>query len=114
MARVSSVVPDALFASLASAVMPSQIAAASYLQNAAAQPRETEYDRRVLAGQGRLIYHVEAFTLAPDQNPRLYVRAHWKVGARAQTGLTLWLRFDGQHFSVEQTDASVSRSARYL
>ena len=94
--------------------VPSLLAPVPYIQNAAAQPRETEYDRRVLAGQGRLIYHVEAFKLAPDQNPRLYVRAHWKVGARAQTGLTLWLRFDGLHFSVEQTDASVSRLARYL
>jgi len=44
----------------------------------------------------------------------LYVRAYWKIGARAQTGLTLWLRFDGQHFSVEQTDATISRLARYL
>src|SRR6266567_2398936 len=94
--------------------VPSLFPPVPYIQNPAAQPRETEYDRRVLAGQGRLIYHVEAFKLAPDLNPRLYVRAYWKVGARAQTGLTLWLRFDGRHFSVEQTDASVSRSARYL
>ncbi len=94
--------------------VPSLFAPVPYIQNAAAQPRETEYDRRLLAGQGRLIYHVEAFTLAPDQNPRLYVRAHWKVGARAQTGLTIWLRFDGRRFSVEQTEASGSRLARYL
>ena len=42
------------------------------------------------------------------------MRAYWKIGARAQTGLTLWLRFDGQRFSVEQTDATISRLARYL
>jgi len=94
--------------------VPSIFAPDPYIQNAGAQPRKTEYDRRLLAGQGRLMYHVEAFTLAPDQNPRLYVRAHWKVGATAQTGLTLWLRYNGQHFSVEQTGASVSRLARYL
>ena len=41
-------------------------------------------------------------------------RAYWKFGAKAQTGITLWLSFDGQHFFVEQSDASVSRLARYL
>jgi hypothetical protein len=75
---------------------------------------ETEYDRQVRTGQARLMYHMEAFKLAPDENPRLYIRAYWRIGARAQIGLTLWVRFDGHHFSVEQTDGAVSRSARYL
>ena len=94
--------------------LPSVLAPVAYIQNPAAQPKETEYDRQLQAGKGRVVYHLEAFQLAPDQDPRLYVRAYWKIGARAHTGLTLWLRFDGQHFSVEQTDATISRLARYL
>jgi hypothetical protein len=73
---------------------------------------ETPYDRDVRSGRGRLVYHVEAFRLAPDSYTRLYVRAYWKVGPRAQTGLTLWVRFDGEHFSVEQTDAALNVMVR--
>jgi hypothetical protein len=29
------------------------------------------------------------FSLAQDKDPSLYVRASWKIGARAQTALTL-------------------------
>jgi hypothetical protein len=94
--------------------VPSLFAPDPYVQNNKVQAKETDYDRRVRSGQARLIYHFEAYNLAPDDNPRLYVRAYWKVGAKAQTGITLWLRFDGQHFFVEQSDSSVSRSARYL
>jgi hypothetical protein len=75
---------------------------------------ETEYDRRVRAEQAKLIYHLEAFKLAPDEDPRLYVRAYWTADSKAQTGLTLWMRFDGHHFEVEQTDSTILRFARYL
>jgi len=78
-----------------------------------AQPRESPYDRRVREGQGRLTYHVEAFRVAPDGATRLFVRAYWVIGPRAQTGLTLWIRFDGTSFSVERSDAGVSRFAQY-
>ena len=94
--------------------VPSVFAPGPYVQNNTAQPKETDYDRRVRSGQARLIYHLEAYNLTPDDDPRLYVRAYWKFGAKAQTGITLWLRFDGQHFFVEQSDASVSKLARYL
>jgi len=94
--------------------VPSLFAPDPYSRDPAAQPSETAYDRRVREGRARLKYHVEAFRLAPDANPRLYVRAYWTVGLRAQTGLILWIRFDGEHFSVEQTDASASSLARYL
>jgi hypothetical protein len=73
---------------------------------------ETPYDRDVREGRGRLVYHIEAFRLAPDNATRLYVRAYWKVGPRAQSGLTLWVRFDGEHFSVEQTDAAINVMGR--
>jgi hypothetical protein len=94
--------------------VPTLFAPDPFVRNDNAQLKETDYDRRVRDGQGRLVYHSEAFSLAPDGNPRLYVRAYWRVGESVQTGLTLWLRFEGQHFFVEHTDASVSRLARYL
>jgi hypothetical protein len=80
----------------------------------ASQPKESAYDRRVRQGQGRLAYHMEAFRAAPDGDARLFVRAYWVIGPRAQTGLTLWIRFDGKSFSVESSDAGVSRFARYI
>jgi hypothetical protein len=78
------------------------------------QPQETEYDRRVRLEQGKLIYHLEAFKLTPDEDPRLYVRAYWTADSKAQTGLTLWTRFEGHHFQVEQTYAEILQFARDL
>jgi hypothetical protein len=76
-------------------------------------PAETSYQRRVREGQGRLMYHLEAFKLAPDTDVRLYVRAYWALDGAAQTGLTLWLRFDGSRFIVERSNAGVSRMAQF-
>ena len=81
--------------------------------SAASQPRERSYDRRIRAGEGRLVYHLEAFKLAPDDDTRLFVRAHWALSGAAMTGMTLWIRFDGHTFVVERTDAGVSRLARF-
>src|SRR5262245_33707473 len=92
--------------------MPTLFAPDPTIHNPVFQPKETVYDEQVRSGQARLVDHIEAFMLAPDAQPRLYVRAYWQVGSIAQAGMTLWLRFDGRNFSVEQADASVSRSAR--
>jgi hypothetical protein len=94
--------------------VPTAFAPNPYNHDPSQQPRETEYDRRVRQGQGKLVYHLEAFKLAPDEDPRLYVRAYWTADSKAQTGLTLWMRFDGHHFEVEQTDAAILWFARYL
>jgi hypothetical protein len=93
--------------------MPTLFAPDPTIHNPVYQPKETVYDEQVRSGQARLVNHIEAFMLAPDAQPRLYVRAYWQVGSIAQAGMTLWLRFDGRHFSVEQADASISRFARY-
>jgi len=74
---------------------------------------ESDYNRQVRAGKGRLVYHVEAFKAAPDRVTRLFVRAHWIAGGRAQTGILLWIRFQGNRFVVENTDASVSAASLY-
>jgi hypothetical protein len=92
--------------------MPTLFAPDPTIHNPVYQPKETVYDEQVRSGQARLVDHIEAFMLAPDAQARLYVRAYWQVGSIAQAGMTLWLRFDGRNFSVEQADASVSRSAR--
>jgi hypothetical protein len=92
--------------------MPTLFAPDPTIHNPVFQPKETVYDEQVRSGQARLVDHIEPFMLAPDAQPRLYVRAYWQVGPIAQAGMTLWLRFDGRNFSVEQADASVSRSAR--
>jgi hypothetical protein len=92
--------------------VPTAFAPDPYNHDPSLQSRETEYDRRVRQGQGKLIYHLEAFKLAPDEDPRLYVRAYWTADSKAETGLTLWMRFDGHHFQVEQADAGITRFAR--
>ena len=85
------------------------------LSAAEAQPAETTYDRGIREGNARLVYHVEAFKLAPDGDARLYVRAHWVMGAMAERGVTLWIRHAaGRAFQVERSDAAVSRLAPYL
>jgi hypothetical protein len=73
--------------------VPTTFAPDPIIQGPSQQPQETEYDRRVRLGQARLIYHLEAFKLAPDEDPRLYVRAYWTADSKAQTGLTLWDAF---------------------
>jgi hypothetical protein len=84
------------------------------LSAAEAQPAETTFDGAIREGKARLVYHVEAFNLAPDGDARLYVRAHWAVGGNAERGLTLWVRYAAGRFQVERSDAAVSRLAPYL
>jgi hypothetical protein len=43
-------------------------------------------------GEGKLHYNVQAFQLAPDQGPVLFVRAEWLVGRRQGFAASLWLR----------------------
>ena len=74
---------------------------------------ESDYNRQVRAGKGRLVYHVEAFKAAPDRVTRLFVRAHWVARRRAQTGILLWIRFEGNRFVVENTDTSVSAASLF-
>jgi hypothetical protein len=85
--------------------MPTLFAPDPTIHNPVYQPKETVYDEQVRSGQARLVDHIEAFMLAPDAQARLYVRAYWQVGSIAQAGMTLWLRFDGRNFSVEQAGA---------
>jgi hypothetical protein len=88
---------------------------ARQLSASEAHPEETSIDRGIRERRARLVYHLEAFKLAPDDDARLYVRAHWVMGATAERGLTLWVRHTaGRTFQVERSDAAVSRLASYL
>ena len=73
----------------------------------------TPADREVQAGRSQLVTHVEAYRLAPDRDPRFYVRAHWTVAGASHVGMTLWIRFDGHRFTVERTDATVTLRSHY-
>jgi hypothetical protein len=74
-------------------------------------PSEQRHIAAILNGEGRLVTHVEAFALAPDADPRLYVRAYWALGGVARIGLTSWIRVSGTNLIVERSDASLSRFA---
>jgi len=77
------------------------------------QTQDSDYHQQIRRGEGQLVYHVEPYRLAPDQDVRLYVRAHWALDRQAFFGMTFWIRFDGRTFTIEQTDASVARFAMY-
>lgn len=77
------------------------------------QTPDSDYHQRIRRGQGRLVYHIEPYRLAPDDDVRLYVRAHWALDKRALFGMTFWIRYDGHAFIIEQTDAGVARFALY-
>ena len=91
--------------------LPSALAPDPEISNPTQQPKESPYHTRIRNGEGQLVYHVEAFRVAPDADPRLFVRAYWALHGVARTGLILWIRFDGSRFVVERTDAHVSRYA---
>lgn len=91
--------------------LPTALAPDPEISNPRAQPKEFPYHARIRTGEGQLVYHLEAFRAAPDDDARLFVRAYWSLHGVARTGMTLWIRFDGTHFVVERTDAQVSRYA---
>ena len=76
-------------------------------------PSDPAYDRAIAEGRGRLSFDVQSYRVAPDGDPRLYVRAHWTVGRKTATELSLWMRWNGTRAVVEQTDAWLSKFASY-
>ena len=60
-------------------------------------------------GEGKLVYDVQAFQLAPDRVPVLFVRAEWLVGTRQGFAGSLWLR-GGDPLEVLQTDIGPAMS----
>jgi hypothetical protein len=67
-----------------------------------ARPRLKEWlhaDQGLARGEGTLDYDVRAFQLTPDNLPRLFVRARWKLADATVFLMTAW-------FKVEPSDAA--------
>ena len=62
-----------------------------------------QIDEAVERGEAKVRYDVQAFQLAPDRTPVLFVRAEWLVGRRQGFAATLWLRHN-QPIEVLETN----------
>jgi hypothetical protein len=68
-----------------------------------ARPRLKEWihaDRGLTRGEGSLDYDIRAFRLTPDADPRLFVRARWKLVNAPVFLMTAWLK---QESSTEES-----------
>jgi hypothetical protein len=89
-----------------------------------ARPRLKEWlhaDRGLARGEGVLDYDVRAFRLTPDQAPRLFVRARWKLADAPVFLMTAWFNAglskpDSPHaaapLALLSADSSWSRALR--
>jgi hypothetical protein len=62
-----------------------------------ARPRAKEWihaDRALNRGEGTLDYDVHAFRLTPDGQPRLFVRARWKLAGAPVFLMSAWFKAD--------------------
>jgi hypothetical protein len=65
-------------------------------------------DRALARGEGTLDYDIRAFRLAPDAQPRLYVRARWKLSDAPVFLMSAW--FKTEMFKAENPKAEMSRA----
>jgi hypothetical protein len=71
------------------------------------QPRLREWihvDRGLMRGEGMLDYDLRAFRLTPDGEPRLFVRARWKLANAAVFLMTAWFKVES--FKAESMTAA--------
>jgi hypothetical protein len=54
----------------------------------------TQLDRQLQDGQGQLTYDTRAFRLTPDGEPRLFVRARWRIAGTTVFLMSAWFRAD--------------------
>jgi hypothetical protein len=74
-----------------------------------ARPRLKEWlhaDEGLARGEGVLDYDVRAYRLTPDQAPRLFVRARWKLADAPVFLMTAWFNTDSFNTAPVKTDAS--------
>ena len=87
-----------------------------------ARPRTREWihaDRALARGEGELDYDIQAFRLTPDGQPRLFVRARWKLASAPVFLMTAWFEMDPRKDAAGtaqplllSADSSWSRSLR--
>ena len=71
-----------------------------------AQPRLKEWihvDQGLIRGEGTLDYDLRAFRLTPDNAPRLFLRARWKLANAPVFLMTAW--FKAESFKAESAPA---------
>lgn len=101
---------------LANAASPGASIAQSPVGNA--RPRTKEWiraDRGLTRGEGILDYDVRAFRLTPDGDPRLFVRARWKLADAVVFLMTAWFRqgaLSSSQPALLSSDASWSTALR--
>ena len=102
---------------LANAASPGATAAAVPVGDA--RPRLKEWllaDQGLARGEGILDYDVRAFRLTPDQVPRLFVRARWKLADAPVFLMTAWFKNPGPPADAPtellSADASWARALR--
>jgi hypothetical protein len=75
-------------------------------------PRWRALDDRFSVGEGALDYDVQAFRVTPDGDPRLFVRAEWRIGSQIVFLMSAWVRV-GATLTVDSSDAQASRYLRF-
>lgn len=75
-------------------------------------PRWRGLDDRFSAGEGTLDYDVQAFRMTPDSDPRLFVRAEWRIGQQIVFLMSAWVRV-GATLTLDRSDAQASRFLRF-
>jgi len=62
-------------------------------------------DRALARGEGTLDYDIRAFHLAPDGQPRLYVRARWKLSDAPVFLMSAWFRAETSKAETPKAEA---------
>ena len=75
-------------------------------------PRWRALDNRFSAGEGTIDYDVQAFRVTPDGDPRLFVRAEWRIGEQIVFLMSAWVRV-GATLTLDRSDAQASRFLRF-
>jgi len=74
-----------------------------------AQPRLKEWihvDRGLIRGEGTLDYNMRAFRLSPDGNPRVFVRARWKLANAPVFLMSAWFKMEPSNVKSAIAEAS--------
>jgi len=69
------------------------------------------FDEKLARGEGKLDYDLQAFQLAPDGVPRLFVRAKWMLDQKPAFLMRAWLRAEPT-LVVESLDSRESQTMR--
>jgi hypothetical protein len=69
-------------------------------------------DARFDRGEAVLDYNFQAFRMTPDGDPRLFVRATWRIAGTVVYAMSAWVHLSGG-FSIDDVDASVTLHLRY-